>query len=136
MTFGQLAGGYAAGIVTFLVLDLTWLGVVAKGFYAEQIGALTKDKVNWTAGLAFYFLYVVGAMVFAVVPALNDGGAVRALLLGAGLGLIAYGTYDLTNLAVAKGWPVPITFVDLAWGGVLTASVSGAAYAAARALGA
>ena len=115
-----LKGAMAAGIV-LLILDVLWLGVVARGWIAQQLGSLMREKIELVPAVMFYLLYVAGLSFFAVVPALQGGGWTQAALLGAVLGLVAYGTYDLTNWATLKNWPVPMVFVDLAWGAVLSA---------------
>jgi uncharacterized membrane protein len=126
---------YLIALPVFLAIDLLWLGVVAKGFYRRQVGSLMRDGVNWPAALAFYLLFILGLVVFVVTPAVDDGSWVRALLFGALFGLIAYATYDLTNLATLRDWPLLVTVVDLIWGAVLAAAVSVVTYAAATKLG-
>lgn len=115
-----LKGAMAAGIV-LLILDVLWLGVVARGWIAQQLGSLMREKIELVPAVMFYLLYVAGLSFFAVVPGLQGGGWTQAAFLGAVLGLVAYGTYDLTNWATLKNWPVPMVFVDLAWGAVLSA---------------
>lgn len=88
------------------------------------MGDFLSDKVNWTAAFIFYLLYVVGISVFAIYPSVNQNSAMNAILMGGLFGFFAYATYDLTNLATLKGWPLPIVFIDIAWGVVLTAMVS------------
>jgi uncharacterized membrane protein len=111
---------YAATFVALAALDFLWLGVVAKSFYRDAIGHLMAPSPNIPAAAAFYLLYPVGLVVFAVLP--SGGDWLRALLLGALFGLFCYGTYDLTNLAVLKDWPVSVTLVDMAWGAVVSAA--------------
>jgi len=126
----QYAKIYVAALVGFLAIDMLWLGVVARGFYRRHLGFLFADQVNWWAAFSFYLLFVAGVLVFAVAPALQAGSLSRALLLGGLLGLLTYGTYDLTNLATVKSWSLVVTLVDMAWGTVLTAAVSGIGYLA------
>jgi len=126
---------YCIALPIFFAMDMVWLGVVAKNFYAKHIGFLMKSNVNWAAAILFYLLFIAGLVVFVVVPALDKGLWVRALLLGALFGLITYATYDLTNLATLKDWPLLITVVDLIWGTVLAASVSVATYLIAAKIG-
>jgi len=126
---------YCIALPIFFAMDMVWLGVVAKNFYAKHIGFLMKSNVNWAAAILFYLLFIAGLVVFVVVPALDKGLWVRALLLGALFGLITYATYDLTNLATLKDWPFLITVVDLIWGTVLAASVSVATYLVAAKIG-
>ncbi len=105
----------------FLFIDLIWLGIVAKSFYNKQIGFLLKDNVNWAAALIFYAIFVIGIMVFVALPAIDNDAPLQALGYGALFGFIAYSTYDLTNLATLKDWPLKITIVDLIWGSALGA---------------
>lgn len=112
----------------FFAIDLVWLGLIAKELYRQYMGHLLSDKVNWTAAIIFYLIYLAGILLFVVYPSVEKQSALRALLLGGAFGLIAYATYDLTNYATLKGFPLPIVFIDLAWGTVLTASVSLAGY--------
>jgi uncharacterized membrane protein len=121
---------YVSALVGFLAIDMIWLAVVARGFYRRHLGFLLADQVNWWAAIPFYLLFVAGVLVFAVGPGLQANSLPRALLLGGFLGLVTYGTYDLTNLATAKNWPVIVTVVDMAWGTVLAAAVSGIGYLA------
>ena len=123
---------YFAALLVFLVLDALWLGAIAKSWYAEQLGGLLRSDVNWFAAGGFYLVYVGGVIYFAVAPALAAGGWGRAAFAGALLGLIAYGTYDMTNLATVKGWPAAMSFVDIAWGAALTAAAASAGYFVAR----
>jgi uncharacterized membrane protein len=125
---------YTASLVTFLIIDGLWLGIVARSFYVQQIGHLLRPSPDFGVAGAFYLLYVVGVVVFAVLPALAQQSWVTALVLGALLGFIAYGTYDLTNLATLAGWPVLVSVVDMIWGAVLTATVALAGYMAGRML--
>jgi uncharacterized membrane protein len=87
-----------------------------------------KSEVNWLAAIIFYLLFIVGLVLFVITPATEKGSWTHALLFGALFGLITYATYDLTNLATLKDWPVMVTIVDLAWGAVLAASVSVVTY--------
>lgn len=122
---------YIAAAVSFLALDALWLGVVARSLYQREFGTMLLDKPNMGAAAAFYALYLVGVVVFAVKPALEAGSWSRALLQGALFGLIAYATYDLTNLATLKGFPIRVVAPDLAWGAFVTAAAALAGYAAA-----
>lgn len=112
----------------FLAIDAVWLGLVAKNFYREQIGFLMKNNPNWGAAFIFYVLFIVGLTVFVIEPALEKGSWIGALLMGALFGLIAYATYDLTNLATLKDWPLTVTIVDLIWGATIAGSVSTVTY--------
>ena len=112
---------YIATAIVFLGLDALWLSRVALGMYRQELGNLLLDKPNLPIAGAFYLLYVVGIVVLAIVPALAEGGWVKALLMGAVLGLVAYGTYDITNLSTLKGWSTKLALIDIAWGTALSA---------------
>jgi len=114
---------------------MAWLGLVAKDFYRAQIGTLMKSDVNWTAAIILYLIFIAGLVVFVVSPAVEKGSWTHALLFGAIFGLVCYATYDLTNLAVAKDWPLLVTIVDLIWGAALAASVSTVTYFIASKIG-
>ena len=120
---------YVTSLVVFLAIDMVWLRLIAKNIYATEMGTLIRPDVNLLAALAFYLLYAAGLTYFAVMPALETRAILQALALGAGLGLVAYGTYDLTNLAVVNGFGTKIALIDLAWGSVLS-GVSAAAVVA------
>jgi uncharacterized membrane protein len=123
---------YASAIVVFFALDLTWLGVVAKKFYAEQMGHLMRPDVQWGPALLFYLIYVAAIVVLCVKPGLERDSIGRAAALGALFGLAAYAAFDLTALALLKDFPLKGAVVDLMWGTVLTASVSAATTAIGR----
>ena len=124
MTIKQLLVMYLITLAVFFLIDMVWLGVVAKGFYRRHLGSMLSPNVNWAAAILFYLLFIVGLLVFAIKPALAGGEPLKALFLGALLGLISYATYDLTNLATLKDWPLVVTIVDLVWGSVLGGAVS------------
>ena len=126
---------YLIALPVFLGIDMVWLIFVAKNFYAQQIGLLMKTEINWSAAIIFYLLFVVGLVVFVIAPALEKNSWSHALIYGALFGLVAYATYDLTNLATMKNWPVLITIVDLAWGMTVAASVSIVTYFIATKIG-
>lgn len=119
---------YLITLPVFLAIDLVWLSLIARKFYAKYLGYLMKTNVNFAAAGLFYLLFVVGLVVFSILPALEKNSWTQALFLGALLGLISYATYDLTNLATIKDWPLVVTIVDIVWGTVLGASVSLASY--------
>lgn len=134
MTWTEFFKLYAVALVTFLVIDLIWLGVVARSFYRDQLGHLLRADVNWAAAMAFYVIFVAGIVVLVVWPAVEQQSLLRAVALGALLGLVTYAAYDLTNLATLKGFPAAVAAVDLAWGAVLCATVSAVTYVAASRL--
>ena len=119
---------YLSTAVVFFALDYVWLTRVAIGFYRQNIGELLLATPNFAAAGIFYLFYVIGIVYFAVMPAVTANSVLTALLNGAILGLLAYGTYDMTNLATLKGWSLSVSLVDMAWGAVLTATAAAAGY--------
>lgn len=128
MNIATILQAFAATGVSMFVLDLLWLGVVAKDLYARQMGPLLRPDVKWVPALLFYVLYVAAVVVFVVMPAAERKSLGRALGMGAFFGLAAYATYDLTSLALIRDFPLLIVVVDLAWGMALTTVASGAGY--------
>jgi uncharacterized membrane protein len=126
---------YLIALPVFFAIDMIWLGFIAKSFYAQQIGFFMKPDINWTAAVLFYLLFIVGLVFFVISPAMEKGSWVFAFFSGALFGLITYATYDLTNLATLKDWPLLVTAVDLVWGAVLAASVSIITYFIAKRVG-
>lgn len=119
---------YLATVPVFFAIDLVWLGVVARDFYRSQLGSLLADQIVWPVAILFYLLFIGGLIFFAVVPAIEAGRWIRALLLGAAFGFFAYATYDLTNLATLRDWPATLTIVDIAWGTLLGGLVATASF--------
>jgi len=117
---------YAISVPLFFILDMLWIGFIAKKFYIEQIGYLMGD-VRWIAAISFYLIFILGLTLFASYPAATKGTVLTAIVMGALFGFFTYATYDLTNLATVRSWPLRVTFIDIAWGTVLGASVSGLA---------
>jgi len=126
---------YLIALPIFFVIDMIWLGLIAKNFYAKQIGFLLKPDINWYAAIIFYMMFVAGLVLFVILPAIEKQSWIYAALLGACFGCITYATYDLTNLATLKDWPLLITFVDIVWGAVLAMTISTATYFIATKLG-
>jgi uncharacterized membrane protein len=124
-TFAKLFG---IALPVFLVIDLIWLGVLARPFYQAQLGPLMKEDVDWGAAIIFYLIFVAGIVVLAVLPAVEKESFLRAVALGAMLGLVSYAAFDLTGLATLTGFPRTMAIVDLIWGTVLTATVSAVTY--------
>ncbi len=114
---------YAISVPIFFIIDLLWLGVIAKSFYRDQLGHLMGD-INWPAAIIFYLIFLVGLTFFAIAPAAEMQSLARAALLGAAFGFFTYATYDLTNLATLDGWPLPVVIVDIVWGTILGAGVA------------
>lgn len=115
---------YVLTFIVFLAVDMLWLGIVARDLYRKYLGNFLSDTVNWTAAFIFYLLFVVGISIFAIYPAVSKDSVSNAILLGALFGFFTYATYDMTNLATLKGWPLPIVIIDIIWGSVLSAIVS------------
>jgi uncharacterized membrane protein len=123
---------YLVTTIAFFAIDMVWLGLVARTFYRKYLGFLMAPSPNWLAAIIFYLLFIVGILVFVVLPGLEDNSFKTTLLRAALFGLITYATYDLTNLATVKDWPVLITVVDMAWGTVLSVAVSSISFWAGK----
>lgn len=119
---------YGLSFLAFLAIDMLWLGVVAKNLYQKYLGNLLSEQVNWTAAFIFYFLFVAGILIFSTHPAIVKQSLKHALLMGALFGFFTYATYDLTNLATLKGWPLKLVLIDILWGTFLSTSVAFCAY--------
>jgi len=126
---------YFTTLIAFFAIDMVWLGLVARTFYRKQLGYLLTPNTNWAAALIFYFLFIAGILVFVVLPGLEDNSLKSTLLHAALFGLVTYATYDLTNLATVKDWPLAVTIVDLIWGMVLSTAVSWVGILAGKWLG-
>jgi len=126
---------YLIALPVFLLIDGIWLAFVANKFYQSQIGTLLKEKPNFLAAALFYLLFIVGLVIFIITPALEKKSMFHCILFGALFGLITYATYDLTNLATLKNWPLLVTIVDLVWGAFLSASVSSITLLIAKKIG-
>jgi uncharacterized membrane protein len=123
---------YALTIPVFFLIDLLWLGVIAKGFYHRHLGHVLSPQVNWSAAVLFYLVYISGILFFAVRPAISAGSWSQAAVLGALFGFFTYATYDLTNLATIANWPVSVVVVDMAWGAGLCSAVALSSYGISR----
>lgn len=115
---------YLIALPVFFIIDMIWLGLVAKNFYRSQIGFLMKTNINWVAAIIFYFLFIAGLVFFVLSPAIEKRSLNYAIMAGIFYGLLTYSTYDLTNLATLKDWPLLVTIVDIIWGMILSVSVS------------
>ena len=112
---------YFSALAAFLLADMVWLGTMSSRFYKPILGDILLPSPALGAAAAFYLLYPLGLVLFAINPALRTGSIGHAALLGAGFGLFTYGTYDLTNQATLRNWTTGLTLIDMAWGGVLGA---------------
>jgi uncharacterized membrane protein len=133
MSIRQFFIAYGSAALVFLALDAVWLSTMAERLYRPAIGHLMMDKPAFGPAIVFYLMYLVGVVVFAVAPALASQRWQTALGLGALLGLICYATYDLTNQATLRDWPLRVTLVDLAWGTFVTAMAAWAGWRVAMA---
>ena len=115
---------YGLTVPVFFVIDIIWLGVVAKSFYQKNLKYILSPDVNWTAAIIFYLIYIAGILIFAVLPAVAKDSLRHAAVWGALFGFFTYVTYDLTNLALLKDWPIVIVIVDILWGVVLCSAVA------------
>lgn len=131
MSFIQYVYIYLLTVPVFFLIDMLWLGLIASNFYQSKLGDLL-GSVNWTAAVVFYLVYIVGIIIFAVHPALAANSLWKAILFGGLFGFFCYATYDMTNLATLRDWPLSVVVVDIIWGAVLTGSVAAASYWLAR----
>ena len=125
---------YVLTVPVFFAIDILWLGAIARAFYRRHLGFILSPDVNWTAAVTFYLIYIAGIIFFAVRPALASGSLSKAALLGGLFGFFTYATYDLTNMATIKNWPLKIVVVDILWGTCLCALVAGLSLLIARQL--
>ena len=125
---------YGIAFLVFFVVDLIWLGLVAKRLYQKEIGQLLKPDVNWVAAMIFYALFIAGLVIFVLMPGVDANSLSKVMLLGAFFGLVTYATYDLTNLATLKDFTLKITLIDLTWGTFLGFSTSTLSYLIYQAL--
>jgi len=126
---------YFISLPVFIGIDVIWLTLVAKDFYSKHLGFIMTKNPNWIAAILFYLLFIVGLVVFVISPALKNDNWINAVLMGALFGLICYATYDLTNLATLKSWPILVTIIDLIWGAFVSSTVSVITYFIAKRLG-
>ncbi|MBD3362779.1 DUF2177 family protein [Candidatus Dojkabacteria bacterium] len=128
MSIKQTIFTYLATTPIFFAIDLIWLGLIARNMYQKYIGHLMADKVNWVSAIFFYLAYILGIIIFAVNPANKENSWTKALLLGSLFGFFTYATYDLTNLATLKNWPLTMTIIDIIWGIFITSLTAVAAF--------
>jgi len=128
MTTSKIILLYILTASFFLAVDLVWLGIVAKKFYQKYLSEFLSAKVNWSAAMLFYLLFVVGIILFAVLPGLEEESLTRAVLYGALFGFFCYATYDLSNLATLENWPLIVTVTDIVWGSFISGLTSAFSY--------
>lgn len=130
--FKTYAIAYLATALVFLGADSIWLTLTASRLYRPLLGDMLADGFNVAPAVLFYVIYIAGIVYFAIQPAFASGSAMTAALNGALFGFVAYATYDLTNQATLKNWPVQITIADLCWGTVLSATAAALGFLIAR----
>lgn len=126
---------YLIALPVFLTIDMIWLGVIARNFYQKHIGFLMTKDINWLAAIIFYLLFIAGLVIFVIIPSIKENSLIQLIFYGSLFGLITYATYDLTNLATIKNWPLLVTIVDLIWGSVLSLLTSVITYLIAKKIG-
>lgn len=130
----KLIRNFVISFTIFLAIDMLWLGIIAVDFYRNQIGFLMRSPINWFAAIIFYLIFIIGLLYFVIHPAILSNNWKKALYNGLFLGFLTYCTYDLTNLATLKDWPIMLTLVDIAWGTFLGGFTSIASYFVIRKL--
>ena len=123
---------YVLTVPIFFMIDIIWLGVIARGFYRRNLSFILSADINWAAAITFYLIYIAGIIFFAVRPALASDNLHDAALLGGLFGFFTYATYDLTNMATIKGWPLKIVVIDILWGTCLCMLVAGLGFLIAK----
>ncbi len=128
MRMSRILLTYLVSVPVFFIVDMIWLGIIAKGFYRKALEPLLAPNINWTAALLFYFLFLFGILIFALMPGMERRSLVYTITMAALFGFIAYATYDLTNLATLRDWPLTLSIVDMIWGAFLSASTAAVTY--------
>ncbi len=124
MSIKNVIISYILTFAVFLLVDMLWLGVIARNIYRKYLGSFLTGEVNWTAAFIFYLLFIIGISIFVIYPAVTKNSFLHALVFGALFGVVTYATYDLTNLATLGGWPIKIVVIDILWGAVISGVVS------------
>ncbi len=128
MQISRILLTYAVSVPVFFLIDMIWLGLIARGFYRKALGPLLAPNINWTAAITFYLLFLVGILVFALLPGIARKSFFYTITMAALFGFVAYATYDLTNLAILRDWPLLASIVDMLWGAFLSAATAGMTY--------
>ena len=115
---------FGLAFVIFILIDLLWLGIIAKDLYQKEMGHLMKQDVNFVVAIIFYIIFIAALTIFVLVPGIESGSLVKTIFLGALFGLASYATYDLTNYATMEGFPLKIVIIDLIWGTSLSTLIS------------
>ncbi|MBN2588677.1 MAG: DUF2177 family protein [Sedimentisphaerales bacterium] len=128
MQISRILLTYIVSVPVFFIVDMIWLGVIAKGFYRKALEPLMTPNINWVAAIIFYLLFLVGVLIFALLPGMEKKSLLHTIVMAALFGFIAYATYDLTNLATLRDWPLMLSIVDMIWGSFLSASTATITY--------
>jgi uncharacterized membrane protein len=128
MQMSRILLTYAVSVPVFFIIDMIWLGVIARGFYRKALEPLLTPNINWIAAIIFYLLFLVGILVFALLPGMEKRSLGHTVAMAALFGFIAYATYDLTNLATLRDWPLMLSIVDMLWGAFLSTSTASVTY--------
>lgn len=128
MQMSRILLTYAVSVPVFFIVDMIWLGIIAKGFYRKALEPLLTPNINWAAAIIFYLLFLVGILVFALLPGMEKRSLGYTVVMAALFGFIAYATYDLTNLATLRDWPLMLSIVDMLWGAFLSTSTAAITY--------
>jgi uncharacterized membrane protein len=128
MQISRILLTYAVSVPVFFIVDMVWLGVIAKGFYRKALEPFLTPNINWAAAIIFYLLFLVGILVFALLPGMERRSLVYTVAMAALFGFIAYATSDLTNLATLRDWPLTLSIVDMIWGSFLSTSTATITY--------
>lgn len=107
---------FIISLITFVLLDIIWLGVISKNLYSSEIGHLMSERLNYLAVIAFYLVFITGLVILAIMPGLKETELKRTIINAAVLGFVSYATYDLTNYATLKDWPLRVVLIDISWG--------------------
>lgn len=119
---------YLMTTLVFFAVDIAWLGFIARDFYRNKLGNVVDVNIHWPAAIVFYLIYIAGILIFAILPALKMGSLQTAIAWGALFGFFTYATYDLTNMATIRKWPLKVVVVDMTWGTILSATVAGVTF--------
>jgi uncharacterized membrane protein len=128
MQMSRILLTYAVSVPVFFIVDMIWLGIIARGFYRKALEPLLTPNINWAAAIIFYLLFLVGILVFALLPGMEKRSLGYTVVMAALFGFIAYATYDLTNLATLRDWPLMLSIVDMLWGAFLSTSTASITY--------
>lgn len=120
--------GYLTTLVTFLIIDFTWLGIIAKKLYRDELGSLLKTQFNLPVAFVFYVIFTLGLYILVILPAVEKQSISKLIVTSILFGVVTYATYDLTNLATLNNWSTKITMIDIVWGGVLSLVTSFVGY--------